>query len=145
MSPSYDALTAAGRSALAASEPLSWLNVTMSPADLSELVGGEVDDHDAAVHNRRSYERLAGLGVFTGDDRPALFVYELATPDHTQTGVVGAVGWDAVDDGLVRGHGTSAPAGRPRWPRACATPASCRARSCSASAPTGRGRRRSTP
>ena len=76
----------------------------MSPADLSELVGGEVDDHDAAVHNRRSYERLAGLGVFTGDDRPALFVYELATPDHTQTGVVGAVGWDAVDDGLVRGH-----------------------------------------
>jgi uncharacterized protein (DUF1015 family) len=110
VSPPYDALTVSERSALAEREPLSWLNVTMSPADLSDRLGREVGDDDAAAQNRAAYERLDGLDAFTGGDRAVLYVYELAAPDHTQVGVVGAIGWEAVDTGLVRGHERTRPA-----------------------------------
>lgn len=101
VSPPYDALTPAERVAWAARNPYTYLHVTRSPEDAD----GEASDPVAlAHHGREAVDRLLDAGAYRPVGDPAVFLYRLATDDHTQTGIVVDLAVTTFEDGTVRGH-----------------------------------------
>jgi len=92
--PPADALDEEERVELAASEPLSLLNV----------LGPEGDDGAAA--GRQAGERLREL-IAAGryhDRGPVFVLHELVSPRHQQVGLVAGIPMEDVRDGRVRAH-----------------------------------------
>jgi uncharacterized protein (DUF1015 family) len=100
VSPMHDSLTPEERATIMEERPFSWLHVSRTPDDLP--VGG---DETALVEvEATALRRLLDAGVFEDFPEPALYVYRLRSPDHTQTGIVGEVPHAAFVEGRVLGH-----------------------------------------
>jgi uncharacterized protein (DUF1015 family) len=100
VSPMHDALASEERATIMAERPYSWLHVSRTPDDLPE--GG---DEAALVEvESAALKRLLDAGVFEDFPEPALYVYRLRSPAHTQTGIVGEVPHEAFLGGRVLGH-----------------------------------------
>ncbi|HTL24776.1 MAG TPA: DUF1015 family protein, partial [Mycobacteriales bacterium] len=82
-SPPYDVLDAAGVAAL---EESSDVNVVRLILPRDEAVEG--DRYERAAATLRSW---CAQGVLRHDDAPALYVYEQASAEHVQRGLVGAL------------------------------------------------------
>lgn len=98
VAPPYDKLEPADRDALAADDPLTFLNV-MPPRG---PVDGDLDALFAA--NRETLERLVADGRFTALPDPCLVVLTLTAGDEAITYVVGTTDVDAYTDGRILPH-----------------------------------------
>ncbi len=103
VAPAYDLLSAEDRKRILAEEPLSFLHAIRSP---DEYETG-VDEDRVLADSAAGLDRLLAAGAFADVGAPALFVYRLATGDHVQTGVAGALAVADVTDGAVLPHETT--------------------------------------
>ncbi|MDX1390659.1 MAG: DUF1015 domain-containing protein, partial [Acidobacteriota bacterium] len=94
-SPPYDVLDSDEARKLAAEDPYTFLHVIKPEIDLDP----GIDPYDERVYDRgrASLRAMVENRWLVRDERPAYYVYRLATTDHVQTGIVGAA---AVDDYL---------------------------------------------
>ncbi len=104
--PAYDVLRSEERRLLAASNPLSFLNVTRSEGDLPE----GTSPHEARRKSAELVEWWIGQGVFEPWGDPSLFLYRLESEDHTQIGVVADIEVERFEDGTVLRHELTRPA-----------------------------------
>jgi uncharacterized protein (DUF1015 family) len=95
-SPPYDVLDAAGVAAL---EETSDVNVVRLILPRDGAVEG--DRYERAAATLRSW---CAQGVLRLDEEPALYVYEQASDDHVQRGLVGALALSPAEDGIVLPH-----------------------------------------
>jgi uncharacterized protein (DUF1015 family) len=102
VSPMHDVLTQEEREAIMADRPYSWLHVSRTPDDVPD--GHDIDLGSLAEANATSLRRLLDAGLFEDFPEPALYVYRIRSPGHTQTGVVGEVPHEAFVEGRVLGH-----------------------------------------
>jgi uncharacterized protein (DUF1015 family) len=98
VAPPYDKLEPVDRDALAADDPLTFLNV-MPPRG---PVDGDLQALFAA--NRATLERLLAEGRFTALPDPCLVTLTLTAGDETITYVVGTTDVDAYADGRILPH-----------------------------------------
>lgn len=81
--------------------PLSLLRVTKPDALVS--------DADPLEYAKDALNSLIESGILIDDDTPSLFVYRLATPEHTQTGVVACCSVDEYETGKIKRHEKTRP------------------------------------
>ncbi|MCW2602330.1 MAG: hypothetical protein JWN61_465 [Pseudonocardiales bacterium] len=97
LSPPYDVIDAAGRSALLAGDESNIVGLI-----LPEIGSDGRPDYPGAAARLRS--DLA-QGILSADDQPALYVYEMATADGRATrGLLGAVRLHEAADGVIFPH-----------------------------------------
>ncbi len=100
LSPPYDVITPADREALLAADPNNVVRLILP--EQAEAVLGEGDPYRGAAALLRSW---VDGGTLTVDDEPALFVYEMSTPDGGVTrGLLGAVELRDPADGVILPH-----------------------------------------
>ncbi len=95
-SPPYDVIDAAGVVAL---EQASDVNVVrlILPRD-------EASEGDRYLRAASTLEQWRASGVLVPDAAPALYVYEQASADHAQRGLLGALALTPPEDGIVLPH-----------------------------------------
>ncbi len=98
----YDVVTADEARALAADNPLSFLHVSRAEIDLP----ARADPYADAVYRRaaENLETLKRRAPFVVDDAPSLYLYELRSGDHTQTGLAGCFSLAEYDRDVVKRH-----------------------------------------
>ena len=85
----------------------SFLRVTRSDA---EFPAGEHPDHDAVFEKaRQNLEQFIRDGILVQDTDAAVYVYQLAAGDHTQTGVVACCAISDYDAGVIKKHEKTRP------------------------------------
>ena len=98
----YDAKTPDERRAIVAGNPYSYFGVTRSGEDLAP--GDEPDEEDLLHLGAETLTRILDVGAFAPTPHRAFYAYRLVHGDHTQTGVVGALDLDGLQDGRVLTH-----------------------------------------
>lgn len=97
LSPPYDVIDEAERSALESRDPHNVVRVIL-PRDTEE-------EGSRYRQAGRLLAQWRAQGVLRPDDEPALYVYEETTADgHVQRGLLGAVGLAAPDAGIILPH-----------------------------------------
>jgi uncharacterized protein (DUF1015 family) len=100
LSPPYDVITPADRATLLAADANNVVRLILPEQDEAAL--GEGDPYHGAAALLTSW---VGDGTLTVDDIPALFVYEMSTPDGSITrGLLGAVELRDPADGVILPH-----------------------------------------
>jgi uncharacterized protein (DUF1015 family) len=99
-SPPYDVISAADRAALVAATPTNVVRLILPEADEAALGGG-----DQYAGARSLLQDWVDSGTLAVDGAPAIFVYEMATPEGDVTrGLLGAVELRDPDDGVILPH-----------------------------------------
>ena len=90
-----------------AQNPNSFLRVTRSEAEFP----GDAEPDEASIFDRakQNLEGFIKSGVLTQDTEPAVYVYQLAGTDHTQTGIVACCAIDDYDRGVIKKHEKTRP------------------------------------
>jgi uncharacterized protein (DUF1015 family) len=98
----YDVVYESEVRAFIANNPLSFLRVTRPEADFPP----EFDPTPEQIfaHGRKNLESFIAGGVLATDPDDDLYVYQLASEHHTQTGVVGCCSIDEYEQGLIKKH-----------------------------------------
>ena len=82
--------------------PLSFLRVTRAEAEFA------ADSHppiaDVFARARLNLEWFISEKIYATDPEPAFYVYQLATRNHTQTGVVGCCSLDEYESDVIKRH-----------------------------------------
>ncbi len=87
--------------------PDSFLRVTRSEAEFPE---GSHPDHDAVFEKaRQNLEQFIRDGILVPDTEPAVYVYQLAAGEHTQTGLVACCAISDYDAGVIKKHEKTRP------------------------------------
>ena len=97
----YDVVSASEARAVLEKNPLSFLSVIRSDADLPDLPAD--DDQVYALAAARFSDLLAD-GLVVQDPAPGFYVYEVAAGDRTYTGIVACVEAADYESGVVRRH-----------------------------------------
>ncbi|MEO7539921.1 MAG: DUF1015 domain-containing protein, partial [Pyrinomonadaceae bacterium] len=82
--------------------PLSFLRVTRAEGEFAEGESPEPDEVFARA--KANLEAFLRDGIYSIDDEDAVYVYQLASESHTQTGVVGCCSLDEYEQGLIKKH-----------------------------------------
>ncbi|MCY4149932.1 MAG: DUF1015 family protein [Gammaproteobacteria bacterium] len=102
VAPSYDAVSAVERQKFAREHPENFLNTMRLMEDFQD---DERPEHSELLRlNRRVLDRLLENDAFEYQPEPSLFLYQLDTGTHVQTGVVCEVPVDEYDSGNIRKH-----------------------------------------
>lgn len=102
VAPSYDAVSARERQEFAKENPDNFLNTMRLMEDFAE---SERPDRKELLHrNRQVLERLLASESYEYHAEPSMFLYQLDTSTHVQTGVVCEVNVDEYDQGKIRKH-----------------------------------------
>ena len=104
-SPPYDVLSYDEALALSRDNPHSFLHVTRPDVDVS-LDASEQVRLDQA---RRAWQRSCDAGVFAQDATPCLYVWQMSTASHCQTGLSCVVATSDYETGSVRKHELTRP------------------------------------
>ncbi len=96
LAPPYDVIDEAGVAELESRSPYNVVRLTLPRDD-----GAPGSRYDAA---RRQLANWRDEGVLIADAHPALYVYEESSPEHTQRGLLGAVGLTSPEAGIVLPH-----------------------------------------
>lgn len=102
VSPAYDAVSPEMRREFAESNPRNYINTMRLLADFPPDSQPTIDE--LLAHNRDNLDALLASGAFNRIKQPSLFIYQLATGDHLQTGVVCEVSVDEYAQGRLRKH-----------------------------------------
>ncbi len=104
-SPAYDSLTPQQRRDTRLANPWSFLNVTLSPEDISidPDSSAEVSVDQLITLARESIDRINNAGAFS---KPCnmFYLYQLQKNDHTQTALVADVATADYDSGNIKIH-----------------------------------------
>jgi uncharacterized protein (DUF1015 family) len=82
--------------------PISFLRVTRSEGDFPE--GAAPTNEEVFERSRENLERFVREGIYQEDDHEAIYVYQLAMEDRSQTGVVACCSIDEYDEGKIKKH-----------------------------------------
>lgn len=102
VSPAYDSVSAEQRRQFAEQNPGNFLNTMRLLEDYPE--GTRPPQHELLETNRSNLHRLLSDGSFDLLPRPSLFLYQLDTGEHVQTGVVCEIGISEYEQDRVRRH-----------------------------------------
>ncbi|NKB76883.1 MAG: DUF1015 family protein [Gammaproteobacteria bacterium] len=102
VSPAYDSVSPAQRRAFADENPDNFLNTMRLLEDFHPDCQPTQDELLAL--NRRNLERLLTGEFFDELDEPCLFVYQLVTGEHIQTGLVCEVSVEEYEQNRLRKH-----------------------------------------
>jgi len=102
VSPAYDAVSPEMRREFAESNPRNYINTMRLLADFPPDSQPTADE--LLAHNKANLDALLASGAFNRIEQPRLFIYQLATADHLQTGVVCEVSVDEYAQGRLRKH-----------------------------------------
>lgn len=97
----YDAVSPSERQRLTTENPYNYLNVTRSPGDNP---GGGDDIEGLLANGRASLNQLFEVDAFEPPTHAGLLIYRLRLGDHSQTGIVGLMPVEALQDGRIRKH-----------------------------------------
>ena len=87
--------------------PLSFLRVTRSEAEFAE---GAAPSPEAAFERaRQNLQTMIADGLLLREAEPSLYIYRLAGPSHTQTGIVACCSLDEYEQGLIKKHENTRP------------------------------------
>ncbi|MDG2428512.1 MAG: DUF1015 family protein [Acidimicrobiales bacterium] len=104
----YDAYSPEERAAIAQSNPYSFLNVTRSQEDVPIEKRDNVDWLISQC--AESMQRIYEADVYRPHNEPSLFLYQMETIDHVQTGVMGLVPVTEPGDRRILRHEAVRPA-----------------------------------
>lgn len=82
--------------------PLSFLKVTRAEGDLSANEGSA--QHAVFERAKRNLQEFMDKGIYAVDDGNALYVYQLSSREHVQTGIVGCCSLDEYAAGDIKKH-----------------------------------------
>ena len=102
VSPAYDSVSPAQRRVFAEQNPDNFLNTMRLLEDFSP--NSQPTEEGLLKLNRANLERLLDGGFFNRLNTPCLFIYQLATDNHVQTGLVCEVGVEEYEQGRLRKH-----------------------------------------
>ncbi len=102
VSPAYDSVSPQQRRIFAENNPRNFLNTMRLLEDLPP--GHPMTPEQLLLSNKENLDRLLSDGSFDVLEQPCLFIYQLDTKDHLQTGVVCEVSVDEYERGAMRKH-----------------------------------------
>ncbi|MEO6655654.1 MAG: DUF1015 family protein [Pyrinomonadaceae bacterium] len=86
---------------------LSFLRVTRSEGEFAP--GSAPSPEKVFERSRHNLEQFIKDGILIQDPEPAIYVYQLASGDHLQTGVVACCSIDDYDAGVIKKHEKTRP------------------------------------
>ena len=98
----YDVVGNTEARAFVQANPLSFLRVTRSEADFSDME--RPTQEQTFVRARSNLDELINSGALIKEESPAFYVYRLETGSHRQTGLVACVSLDEYEKGLIKKH-----------------------------------------
>lgn len=87
--------------------PLSFLRVSRSEAEFPEGENPPADEIFAK--SRENLQKFINDGILVQEAEPAVYVYRLATENHSQTGVVACCSIDEYEQDLIKKHEKTRP------------------------------------
>ncbi len=102
VSPAYDSVSPQQRRIFAQNNPRNFLNTMRLLEDLPE--GNRLSAEQLLSSNRENLDKLLSDGSFDVLEKPCLFIYQLDTGEHVQTGVVCEVSVSEYERGAMRKH-----------------------------------------
>lgn len=87
--------------------PLSFLRVTRSEAEFEP--GHPPPPKEVFARSRKNLQEFVDSGVLFEENEPALYVYRLASGEHSQTGVVACCSLDEYEQGVIKKHEKTRP------------------------------------
>jgi len=100
-SPAYDSVTPDERQKIRQQNPWSFLNVTLSPEDISK--DGNVPNEKLVTLARVALEKILATDAF-GFSQECLYLYRLQRGDHIQTAVVTDIDLADYENGQIKIH-----------------------------------------
>ena len=103
----YDVISAEEASENAEGKPHSFLHVIRPEIDLPEGTPFNADKvYEKGAENLRN---LLASDLYVQDDKPALYIYQLETADHTQTGIFTCASVEDYDNDVILKHELTRP------------------------------------
>ncbi len=102
VSPAYDSVSPQQRRVFAENNPRNFLNTMRLLEDLPEE--NPMTPEQLLLSNKENLDRLLSDGSFDMLEQPCLFIYQLDTGDHVQTGVVCEISVGEYERGAMRKH-----------------------------------------
>lgn len=100
-SPAYDSMTPDQRRTIREQNPWSFLNVTLSPEDIS--ADGDVPNEKLIALARDSLDQILAANAFESD-LECLYIYRLHRDGHTQTAIVADIDLADYESGQIKIH-----------------------------------------
>ncbi len=106
-SPAYDSLTPEQRRETRLANPWSFLNVTLSPEDLSvnrqDINPRQISHTELITLARESLDRILAASAFS-ETQPCFYLYQLKRDQHTQTALIAELSADSYASGQLKIH-----------------------------------------
>ncbi|MCA1624893.1 MAG: DUF1015 family protein [Acidobacteria bacterium] len=87
--------------------PLSFLRVTRSEADFSENANPTIEE--IFERAKQNLQKFIDDEIFVMEAEPCIYVYQLSTKTHVQTGVVACCSLDEYELGIIKKHEKTRP------------------------------------
>src|SRR6056297_2770866 len=105
--PPYDVISTAEAKELAKGKPNSFLHVIRPEIDLPENTPFYADEvYEKGTENLK---KLLKSGIFVQDEKPAIYIYQLETQNHLQTGVFTCASVEDYDNDVILKHELTRP------------------------------------
>ncbi len=102
VSPAYDSVSPQQRRIFVENNPRNFLNTMRLLEDLPDEIHPTAEQ--LLLSNKANLDKLLSDGSFDALEQPCLFIYQLDTGEHVQTGVVCEVAVDEYERGAIRKH-----------------------------------------
>jgi uncharacterized protein (DUF1015 family) len=83
-------------------DPLSFLQVTRAEATFA--VSERPSTEEIFARAKLNLDRFIQNKIYHVDNEPAVYVYQIASPEHTQTGLVACCSLDEYENGAIKKH-----------------------------------------
>ncbi|HMB97513.1 MAG TPA: DUF1015 family protein [Balneolaceae bacterium] len=103
----YDVISTEEANELAKGKPNSYLHVIRPEIDLPE--GTPFNDDRVYKKGAENLKSLLQSGLFEQDEKPAVYIYQMETENHTQTGVFTCASVQDYDDDTILKHELTRP------------------------------------
>ncbi len=90
-----------------ASNPLSFLRVTRSEAEFPE--GSNPPTEEVFARAKQNLQNFIDQEIFASEAEPCIYIYQLSTEAHTQTGVVACCSLDEYELNTIKKHENTRP------------------------------------
>ena len=103
----YDVISTEEAADMAEGKPNSFLHVIRPEIDLPE--GTAFDDESVYERGAENLKRLLNSDLYEQDSKSAIYIYQLETEDHTQTGVFTCASVEDYDNNVILKHELTRP------------------------------------
>lgn len=103
----YDVISTEEAADMAKGKPNSFLHVIRPEIDLPE--GTAFNDETVYERGAENLKGLLNSDLYEQDSKPAIYIYQLETPNHTQTGVFTCASVEDYDEDIILKHELTRP------------------------------------